>query len=202
VNYTLNGLYKRSEYFIVAHLDLGEANQDSLPHEGDVIGCYSKPVSYESSNKSFDFTLDFILGEFDIHFSDSQGDFVTPPGGTPPNGVFPYPPIDVLKISLKKGDENLYIKCEVCDTIPIREEIALGEEENEEERYATHSEAAIVNGGLGYDLILLAYPLDEVEFPINQTISFLGAFEAESNKWHHFSFDQIPLFVWEVYERR
>jgi len=67
-----------------------------------------------------------------------------------------------------------------------------GIEEPEEDRYAVHKDAIVVGGGSGKNWIILAYPLADIGLQKGMVVDIGFNLEAESDKWHHFSFDTCP----------
>ncbi len=67
-----------------------------------------------------------------------------------------------------------------------------GIEEPEERRYSLRGEGTVVGGGPGESRIILAYPLSDLGLRRGMIVNMSFNMEAESDKWHHFSFDTCP----------
>jgi hypothetical protein len=63
-------------------------------------------------------SIEDIVNALPLIYDDSSGDYVTPPGGAPPSGVYQYPPIDADNIYAGVRAGRLYLKWTLGGTIP------------------------------------------------------------------------------------
>lgn len=173
--------------------------------------------------------------------TDPPDDYETPIEGAPPAGVYAYPPVDILRLSIGTDDEFVFLKIEVGGMIP--DESVVLEDGNrlqsigyaldftlsngetgfvsfflrlqggaEQEAYyysdetgdpdegvfhednlyyGKHGHGWIVDGGLGHDYVVIAFRIADLMATKGLEVSMTGHAEAGTDKWKHYSFDQL-----------
>ncbi len=193
-------------------------------------------------------SVESIVNSLQMVKDDSTGDFVTPPSGAPPSGVYSYSPIDIDNIYMGIRDNRIYAKVSLAGVIPnSRQTIGsdtiqglswnlifdtdgnvnngcFGSEKALAFNISYHDDGQIwynvygwsacqggtydgvspnlsgtfhtYSSGIGKNSAVVSFSLSEIGINIGESLNIQAWGEAESNLWHHYSFDETSWASW------
>lgn len=105
--------------------DTSSSDPPSIPATPDPEPPPSVPETPTTPHIGGDYSaasVESIVNALPLVYNDALGDYLTPPGGGPPQGVYPYAPIDQDNLYMGISGGRLYIRITLGGALPTQQE--------------------------------------------------------------------------------